>query len=270
MNRNQIIQLAEKEYYREFLRRDCVPNERKLEILRNFLEEVKPVPNLESLEQDIFYKELVAQIHKIEKHHMPIVIGKVASIVLILMLCSNGISEAATNKSIFYYINEIKDKVTEFSIGINGTSKSTENTTTASEGDAIMYEEIQVSSWKEVNKLCKWNYVYPRKVTLKQKSITVTTEEGKGNSILAQYEKGSQFATVDISHFEDDQGVIDYSFGNENKAKIRKRLEIANIKFIIYKTSEEVICVGTDERNVYEIHSTQSYQEVMQMLKSMK
>ncbi len=261
------VESLQKEYIREFLRPGG-SNEEKLEQLDEWIERICPIKLPEQFEKDRFYQDLMKRIRAEESKSHKEMLVKAAMAAVVIGIGGNGVCEAATGNSILHYIKEAGKQVQEFRIEIddriNITNKGKE------EGGIVEYQEEEVSSWQEIQENCSWEFQYPREKELGiiRQNLYTLTDEGAIVSITSEYEKEhGVYYLFTVDHYEKEQGSADYSIPED--AKEIKTERIAKIKLIYYQTGEEIVVIGTSDREIYEIMSNDTLENVTRFVKTM-
>lgn len=265
---DEFADLLEKEYLREFLKPKHT-NKEKLEFLDHLITKVRPIMLPDQFDKDNFYDRLLIKIDHETKRYRNEMVMKAAVIVLVLGIGGNSICQAATGKSIFHYLKKTTNKITEFNIIIDDNKKkSTE--IDSKEGEVIEFNEKEVSSWKQVKNLCSWDFQYPdeTKIDFKERNLSVLLDEGKGVSITAQYRgKNDLYYTVVIENYKGTKGVEQYQL-DDSAQKISSE-QIKGMRANYYKTQDEVISIVFSGKNIYEITSNSTFQDIRNIVNNL-
>lgn len=71
-----------------------------------------------------------------------------------------------------------------------------------------------------------------------------------------------------MDHYENEQGTADYSIPDD--AEEIKTERIAKMKVVYYRTEGEIIAIGTGEKEVYEITSSDHFENVRKFVNTME
>ena len=265
---DKVVESLGKEYIREFLRPGG-SDEEKLVQLDEWIERICPIRLPEQFQKDEFYKNLLGKIHAEENRRRKEMLVKAAVAAVAVGIGGNGVCEAATGNSILHYIKEAGQQVQEFRIEIqdriNPADKEIE------EGNVTQYQEKEASSWREIEEKCSWDLRYPKEEGsgITRSQLYAITDEGKVVSVTAEYEKENGIYYIfTVDHYENEQGTADYSIPDD--AEEIKTERIAKMKVVYYQTEEEIIAIGTGEKEVYEITSNDDFEMVRKFVISME
>lgn len=267
---DKLAESLEKEYIREFLRPGG-SDEEKLAQLDEWIERIRPIRLPEQFQKDEFYKNLLEKIHTEENRGRKEMLVKAAMAAVVVGIGSNGVCEAATGNSILHYIKEAGQQVQEFRIEIQDRINPTDTEKEIEEGGVTQYQEEEASSWNEIEEKCSWDLRYPKEENLgiTRSQLYAVTDEGKVISVTAEYEKedGSYYIFT-VDHYENEQGTADYSIPDD--AEEIKTERIAKMKVVYYRTEGEIIAIGTGEKEVYEITSSDHFENVRKFVNTME
>ena len=173
--------------------------------------------------------------------------------------------------AILHYIKEAGQQVQEFRIEIQDRINPTDTEKEIEEGGVTQYQEEEASSWNEIEEKCSWDLRYPKEENLgiTRSQLYAVTDEGKVISVTAEYEKedGSYYIFT-VDHYENEQGTADYSIPDD--AEEIKTERIAKMKVVYYRTEGEIIAIGTGEKEVYEITSSDHFENVRKFVNTME
>lgn len=248
------------------------PNEEKLDELSRILEKLQPVQWKEEFQKEIFYKEHIIrrqQYEKRKRNYKKKILAKAAIILLIISTSAQAVCYAVTRKSVFYYLNQMKEWIQTIEFQIKSDDSNEQEIGDYEEGEMVESDAVIVRTWKEALEKSERSYIWPRKSLpgWNLEEIQIQMMEGKGDMLTAFYENGNQNFSVMMSYEEGEGGgIIQY---DEPKKKV-KEIHQNTGDYYIYKGTDNVIVEGFYKNIQISVEGKVRVKEIEKWIKSLR
>lgn len=268
------------EWMTEFLKPE--PDQEKLTYIEYILECIDPLEYDQRLERGEFYCEHLkrrnVQKRRRRKKYLSAV-AKVAVFVIMFIISAQVICYAITGKSIFRYLDQIKEETTTIDIDIHDSDgesifealKSLKNYIEHQEnGQGGVYKNKRVSSWKEIETISNGRIMYPRNIPKRWKltELTIQVFGSEVGASLATYEKGNKNFYYTFEDCSGEDGSTRVYFGEK-----RKKVKVVKHyggEFYIYKGKKYLSAIGNINKYQIHINGDLSVKEVEDLIHSIK
>lgn len=270
----------ELEWMTEFFKPE--PDQEKLNHIEYILECINPLKYDQQLEPREFYCEHIKRRNMKKGRKMRnyvSVAARIAVFVLVIFISAQVICYAITGKSIFHYLDQIKQETSTVNIEIHDSDgesifealKSLMNYIEYQEnGQGGEYENKRVSSWKEIDTISNGRVIYPRKIPKEWKltKLTVQVFGSEVGATLATYEKENKCFYYTSEDCSGEEGSTQVYF-REKRKKV-KVIKYDGGEFYIYKGKKYLSAIGNINKYQIHIDGDLSVGEVENLIRTIK